>query len=561
MLAFAVMPAVIFSIADGVRRYHRVVAERDAAFFQSASVEAQGARDAFVALQTAAQILSVNPDVADFSQPFCDAALGRAARSEPSFQLVVALDAAGSIRCSSVDLPGEASLADDPDFQRMAADPRFALSVRAHGRITGQEVLVGAAPILRGEGDAATFAGVVSISVNVASLRFLASQGQDAAARPLRAVVNARGEALVNTGAYGDAEGWLPAEGLPDNLGPETRTFVSQSLDGETRVYGVAPFVRDRAWLLAGGERSAVTDDAVLRSMPAIVAPLLMLAIAVGVAYFALDQLVVRHLVYLSRLARAYGRGKFDLRPKAAETAPQEIASLAESMTAMAENLAVREGELRESAETNRVLLMEVYHRVRNNLQLIESLLNLQMRRAGGAAERLTLERARLRVHSLALVHEKLYEADTVDRLDLGALLEAIARTLVETGAPRAAKGAGMRVRLSADVAPAVESPERATPLALFANEALLNAMENAAHPSGEAEIALSFRAGPHGAFTLRIENDAVSAAADAAEGALGGKLMEGFARQLRATLTTGRRGDRYVVELVSDRTAQPVAA
>lgn len=571
MLAFAVMPAVIFSIADGVWRFRVVAMERNAAFLNSAVVDAQATRDVFVGLQAVVRTLTQDPDVALFREPQCSASLARAVAANPYYSLAIAVDATGRPRCASRRLPEDLEFSPDAALQEMAAAPAFMFGVRDAGRVSGREVLIGSAPLMVG----GVFDGVVAVSVDAASLRFLASVDEASPGlRPLRAIVAGDGSLLLNAAAGPGADGWLPASGLEERLGEAAAGFSATSRDGSERSYALSPFVRDRAWLLAGSERSVFFDEATLRAAPVIAAPLIMLAIAVGVAYFSLDRLVVRHLVYLARLTRAYGRGRLNLRPQLPDTAPRELASLADSLGAMAESLDRRQRDLRESAETNKGLVLEVYHRVRNNLQMVTSLLNLQLRHAARDHEYAALERVRARIQSLALVHEKLYESGVINRLDLAHLLSHVAQSVIE-----ARYGAqAPRPSLTTDLDSFVDSPERATPLALFLSEALLDALTCAIAARDKPHLRVSLRVGEHGELTLRVETvlgaggaskpgatpAPVASAPGPGEGQgarvadpggaaalLGAQLMNGFARQVRGKLVVERDGCRYRAELV----------
>src|ERR1043165_8858946 len=73
--------------------------------------------------------------------------------------------------------------------------------------------------------------------------------------------------------------------------------------------------------------------------------------------------------------------------------------------------------ELESRLREREVLLREVHHRVKNNLQLISSLINLQMSQGGNAAS--MAEEGRIRIRSMALVHEKLYEYHSPADVDL----------------------------------------------------------------------------------------------------------------------------------------------
>lgn len=540
MLGFAILPAVALAVADGVRRYGDAVDEARSAFMSDAIVEAQGARDALVRLESAVSTLSLNPEIARFGLG-CDAVLESFETGWPMILRVVATDMSGLVRCASDEDARGVDMAASPSFRSFSERPAFGLGVSARGVISGREVVYAIAP-LRIEGD---IRGMLAMSMPVTQVRFFMGPGGDGGIARRRAVIDYNGDVLVEAAGGTRTTAWLPApDGAGAVLDARERVFPATSRDGRSMLYATAPLIRGESWLVAAAPDDLVVERALWRTVLPISAPFMMLVIAVFVAYFALDRLVIRHLIHLARITRIYGSGKLDLRPAVGEGAPQEIASLAADLGSMAGSLAERQAALRRSAEQNRILLLEVYHRVKNSLQMIVSLLALQTRRAETDIEREALERIGGRVHSMALVHEKLYEAKDLNAVDLGALLRDIAVHVVSA---RALDGPGSS-RLRAALDDVSETPERATPVAMFVNEAMVNAVK---HGGRDAPIDLSLRRDGAGGYVVEIANAAGRPSdPSAAGGALGSRIMSGFARQLRAETSSGLMGDRYVVTL-----------
>src|SRR3546814_11803341 len=85
-------------------------------------------------------------------------------------------------------------------------------------------------------------------------------------------------------------------------------------------------------------------------------------------------------------------------------------------MHKMADVISLHESELRKSLQEQKTLLKEVYHRVKNNLQVVSSLVNLQVSRAANEHERGALRATQDRIHALSMVHSNLYKARSEER-------------------------------------------------------------------------------------------------------------------------------------------------
>ncbi len=541
MLILAVAPALVLAIANGVRTYTSATGKLERGFVQHVIVEAQRERDLFVALRSALDTIEDIPAILDWDSPDCNATLAAFRDAIPGAEVATVTDMTGIVRCAHVPDAIGTDLSGRTFFQQFLRRPQFGVVFLQEGAVSGKPVLVAYSPISRD----GTIAGRLAISLRASFLAFL-SRSRDAAGHVLRrALVNQDGEVLLTGGYPETTADWVASPAvIRANLIGTAQAFTAPGGDGKRYLFAAAPLIDGSAWVVAGVPTEGFYDSVLWSSALPIAAPLLMLLIAVGVAYFALDRLVVQHLVYLARLTRAYGRGRLELRPKATANAPLEIAMLGEDLAAMAQRLENRQDALKESAEQNRALLMEVYHRVKNNLQMVVSLLNLQSRRASSDVEREALSRVQSRIHSLSLVHEKLYASQNLSRLSVDELLRDIANHLV-AGAPGPLPPA-----MEFDLAPLRLRPDRATPVALFVNEAVTNALKHAGHPSERPRIRIRLSTGPSDAFVLSVENDVADAAEETASGTLGLRLMESFARQVRGRFRRTHADGRYSVSL-----------
>nr|WP_256500152.1 sensor histidine kinase [Limimaricola litoreus] len=198
----------------------------------------------------------------------------------------------------------------------------------------------------------------------------------------------------------------------------------------------------------------------------------------------------------------------------------------------MAGNILQDEARLEDQLRERGILLKEVHHRVKNNLQLISSIMSMQMRRTPDATTREILSRLQDRVLGLATIHRTLYESQDVGRVNAARLL----REIVAQQGAASAPGSKLSTRL--DLEDLELLPDQAVPLSLLTSEALANALSNVApDETGEAWVAVSLRREAEDMVRLEIANSTAAetprdAGAARSQG-LGTNLIQAFAAQL----------------------------
>ena len=130
---------------------------------------------------------------------------------------------------------------------------------------------------------------------------------------------------------------------------------------------------------------------------------------------------------------------------------------------------------LKASLAEKEVLLKEIHHRVKNNMQVISSLVALQADRLPDAAMRAVLQDVTHRVRSMALVHEKLYQSADMARVEFAEYAQSLLNYLW-----RAHGTAASGVRLALDLEPVPLSVNAAVPCGLILNELVSNALKHA---------------------------------------------------------------------------------
>ena len=202
-------------------------------------------------------------------------------------------------------------------------------------------------------------------------------------------------------------------------------------------------------------------------------------------------------------------------------------------------DLKQHEEAIRVALREKEVLLKEIHHRVKNNLQVVSSLLRLQANSHRDPAVQAALQEAQERIHAIALIHQKLKHAPDPTRLDLAAYIQTLAERLVRSYA-----STPTLVDLQIQVDPVRLGPDEAVPLGLILNELVSNILQHAFPPGEGGSIEIQVEALPGGQALLRIADSGVGLpeGVDLDRGGLGFQLVRALADQLGGTLELERR-------------------
>jgi PAS domain S-box-containing protein len=194
------------------------------------------------------------------------------------------------------------------------------------------------------------------------------------------------------------------------------------------------------------------------------------------------------------------------------------------------------------------VLLREIHHRVKNNLQVISSILNLQSRHAGDPHTRDVLEESRSRIQSMTMVYEQLYQAEDLSRIDFRKYVRNLTAAL--HASHHANHGA---ISLNADIDDFQLDIGTAIPCGLIISELVLNAMKYAFPDDGEGAIDVAFRAGKRMECTLVVKDNGVGLPEDLnfdSANTLGLQLVHALVDQLEGSIKVVRdKGTRFIIK------------
>ena len=523
VIALAMAPAGILALLQAYASADDAIGQREAVFASEMRATALKERDTLLSVRTA---LAAAADAAEnqfLATGDCEQALSELTAQAPNLGRAALLNAGGETVCGTETWTVSTDLPQWSEFQRWP-HAMFSLDPRADADAGSIWPVVALHPTVFNREEAFALAA----EMDLLNLRTLSASGQGGR---IYGVADSRGTLIADSGR--PSRSWLPQD-VTTLLGAFERSVTATSERGTQRLYITQPLIDGQLWAVASVPKATVLDVLLSRDGVTVLAPVLLWLLAVSVAYVSIDKLVTRHIADLHGATARIGRGDLDVEIGTAKSAPAEIRALGQAILDMAHNLRSRDADLRDLIERQKSLILEIHHRVKNNLQMVTSLINIQLRRARTPDEREALRFLEDRIQSLALVHHHLYGTEELDRIPLDELVRDICERLKMSMTP-----VGADVDFRYDLTPMIVDSRIATPVALFLTEAVSNAFKHAVPQSGRHEIGVVLQTSGR-QFTLEIRNQLTGGAEaeDVTDGAadrqrLGMRLLRSFAAQL----------------------------
>ena len=272
--------------------------------------------------------------------------------------------------------------------------------------------------------------------------------------------------------------------------------------------------------------------------------PLVMWFAAAAIGWFVVNRLLIRPLVLLRRTVAAYHPGEVLEPMRRVRTPAREIIALGETFREISEDVATHEAEMAEGLETQRKLTREVHHRVKNNLQIIASLINLHARSAHEPEAVEAYASIQRRVDALSVVHRNHF-AELEENRGVGvcALISELSASLRGT-APAEARRFGIQIdsddlHISQDVA---------VPIAFLTTELVELAMR--LDPQGRMRISVQWQQDDRALLAIQSSGLRESPTMSAYLDDRYGRVLTGLSRQLRAPLDHDGEAGRYAIAI-----------
>lgn len=545
-LTLAMLPLGIISVLQNQRLSAEIEQKSELSLLALTEHAASGERQLFLRAVVAAQTLAaIGDDVFDDPRR-CRATVEQFKRSNTSYAFVGFVGKDGISACSTANRVLDFS--DYPGFADLIAEPRPSVEVNLRAPGSGQSVVVVSHPYF----DGTTLAGYASVSLSLRDLGQAADFLGQADPAALIAF-NTAGQLVLTEAERLSVAQFLPRDlALADLAHGQARTMIAAGLSGDEYVYSLVPIVPGMLYAMGVWPKERLAQIGNLSALADAGLSILMWLASLLVVWFIIHRLVIERVTFLSRAMQGFARDRRlpELSEKAGSSA--EFSQLEEVLSTMAEVIvrdeAAQEDQLREKS----VLLKEVHHRVKNNLQIISSIMNMQIRKARAHETKTALAQVQDRIMGLSGVHRTLYEATNLTEIDAAALIRQIVEQSRAIGEQT---GKDLKVNLALDVV--VVFPDQAVPLSMLVSEVLTNAMKYGGGPAPYLSIFLSLSGADRAC--LIVENSKADppspneAASEETSTGLGHQLIQAFAIQLDGTVEIVETDKAYRLELSFD--------
>jgi two-component sensor histidine kinase len=551
LLAAAMLPAAIYSVFaayTGYRESHARTQETIVRLGEVAASRAQLLIDSTRRLLIALAVTDFAPTGSE-GQDQCTRRLVYLVDNFAEYSAFAVIDGSGRVVCSSGQAATVPNVSDQPWFQQVRMTRDVAISQLTFSKSNNTPVVVVAVPLgIRGE----RFRGAISVGINVVWLAGLS----EAAIMPSEGVaflINRGGMVVTRSGKHIESANAPGSDSINSEMVALPNKNALQSAldqglgqsagkgsDGIARLYSVTSLGRSDLFVVLGVPESSSIGWARRDFIRQLFAAMAVIFCAMIGAAVGGELLAARGLRALSVIAQALQRGDYTARPDV-KGGSSEVRQLADALTNMAERVQRHERDMSRLAQQKDAMLKEIHHRVKNNLQVVTSLMSIQANRLSDGASKRALAELQRRVRALGLLHRYLYEGDDLRYLDFGQFTTELCQMVKESSGL-----AAHAVAIEVDIPPIPISADRAVPLGLLITEALSNALKHG-FPGGRAGIIrIGLTVTPEGVATIAISDNGIGSppatsedtADSAARSGTGMILMQAFAQQLNGVLT-----------------------
>ena len=517
----ALLPITFMSIWQSVTSWNRMQQSAMTSLHANAKAVAERERGTFLVTSRLLMVAAANPDVRDMTTQ-CNVVLRNGFQGFDPIINFIRTDATGAVKCSILPFRKGVTLRDEAWWQDTSRSTSITVSAPMMGSISGVKIIVMAMPVYDAQ---KRFAGTVSSGLDISKLTKTLNAAPEAKTGFI-AVSLRSGDLVVGSRA-------IPFK-LPSTL-RDGLSGTAISTAGEPWIYKAVSISDDDLYVIYAEPRETLMAAARAQFTTSMLLPLAVIIMTLGAIWIGTNRLVVRWLAALRGLSADLMKGKFAPNRQAFADAPLELRELSDDLHDMAQVIETRTADLTQALDAKSELTREVHHRVKNNLQIVTSLLTMQAARMKDSGAQAALKQARARIVALALIHRLTYEQES-----MGSESQVTVETLIAelTKQLRYAHRDRRTIDLSYEADAYAMPVDMAVPFALFIVEAVTNSFRHAFPDDAAGEIALSFSLDNGHARLVILDNGQGYEIDNPAVGQMGTELMEGFASQLNGSVT-----------------------
>lgn len=543
----ALLPVAVASFIQGMSTLENTQKLALDRLIGTASAVAERQRDPFVIAQHLLLAHTTNRDVVRMTAD-CDSALRISLSNYPPVTNIARTAADGAVRCSAIPLSKPVNLANEGWWQRgVSAKGMTITKAPIFATIAQRNVLFLILPLRTAEGQSD---GTITAAIDV---KYLRDGLRDAARKSVGAF------AIVARDGTNVASGDRPLPFAPDVTTRQNQPVEIRDSKGILWIYTLHKLYSSDLFVVYAEPRDTLMAAAVSQARASILLPLVSILLASIAIWVGTNRLALRWLRELRIVSKRFAQGDFTGDRGKFDRAPQEIAAFSADLHSMADVIHRRNTDLTQALEAKTLLTREVHHRVKNNLQIINSLLTLQSGRVREEAAKEVLAQTRARINALALIHRLLYEQDNGYERGEVPINNLMAQLCTQL---HSASRLMSQVELTCHVGNFLVPIEYVVPLTLFVVEAVTNAFRHA------------FPKDMGGTVTLRFDLDGENAVLDISDNGqgyvvrdeaaqMGTELMHGFATQVDGALSISsseRNGTRIALKFPLPNTPAALA-
>lgn len=523
LLMVASVPVVGIAGANAILSYEAELAagRRTATILGDVAAARHGA--AINTLRQNLEGIAADPRLLDADPAACNALMATLrGMNRMRYSNIWVTDAEGRTWCSGLPGPQAPAPEEQARYRRTIEAREFTLSNFRRGAFSGRPVIVGSVPLIR-DGEVQ---GVVAAGLLLDFFVRSEARGRERAAQRIW-LVDRDATALPLTQA-GAIE--LPSQEVLRSIvaAPGATALETRALSGAEFAYASARLdsgLRLLVGLPTGDIRRAA--NAVLLRRAAELAAFLLACLVVIV--LGADIAIARPLRMLAARVRQWRPGA-SFSGRAMRGEPEEVRALEQAFADAARAIAAREEDLRAAVRQRDLLMAEIHHRVKNNLQIVASLLNLQAGRLRDPKARAEFATARDRVQALATLHRHLYTNRSFEAIALRPFLEELGHQLFAALGERP----GQRIKLVVEADDLEIVTDQAVSLALLITETVTNAIKHGFPDARSGTVTVSVHA-EGDEVTLKVRDDGLGMrlTEEGGERGIGLTLIRGFAQHL----------------------------